>query len=187
MADKKDYAAIVELEKQIADNASNFQKWKNANALQRGSVEYNDGVTRFTDWDRDLRARLAAHQGINVESGPKSIDAVLDELLDKVDLTGFAQAIQIANTADPTFYPSLNQGFLNFKMKPTKPVFQMTRPQYYPAFASSPYAYAAPQVAPPTVPVFRTIPSNIITLQRPVSPVRDYQKKTGAPFRDFSV
>ncbi|UMM36141.1 hypothetical protein L5515_008437 [Caenorhabditis briggsae] len=72
-------------------------------------------------------------------------------------------------------------------MKPTKPVFQMTRPQYYPAFASSPYAYAAPQVAPPTVPVFRTIPSNIITLQRPVSPVRDYQKKTGAPFRDFSV
>ncbi|CAP21547.1 Protein CBG00002 [Caenorhabditis briggsae] len=73
------------------------------------------------DWDRDLRARLAAHQGINVESGPKSIDAVLDELLDKVDLTGFAQAIQIANTADPTFYPSLNQGFLNFKNCPVHP------------------------------------------------------------------
>lgn len=85
--------------------------------MQRGSADYNAGVTRFTDWDRDLRTRLASHQGINVESGPKSIDAVLGELLDKVDGAGFAQAIQIANSADPTFWPTLQQEFHNFKGK----------------------------------------------------------------------
>uniref|UniRef100_A0A1I7TFJ7 Phage protein n=1 Tax=Caenorhabditis tropicalis TaxID=1561998 RepID=A0A1I7TFJ7_9PELO len=185
MADKKDYAAIAELEKQIAENATNFQKWKNANAMQRGSKEYNEGVTRFTDWDRDLRARLAAHQGINVESGPKSIDAVLDELLDKVDLTGFAQAIHIANSMDPTFYQSLVQGFQNYKMNPPKPVFQMPRSQYYPGFASSPYGYAAPQIAV-SLSSYKPAPVQLIKTQR-VSPTRDYQKKTGAPFRDFSV
>ncbi|EFP11217.1 hypothetical protein GCK72_017982 [Caenorhabditis remanei] len=186
MADKKDYVAIAELEKQIADNATNFQKWKNANALQRGSIEYNEGVTRFTDWDRDLRARLAAHQGINVESGPKSIDAVLDELLDKVDISGFAQAIHIANSADPTFYQSLLQGFQNHKLNPPKPVFQMARTQFYPGFASSPYSYAAPQ-STVSVPAYRPSVSSVVNVQRPVSPIRDYQKKSGAPFRDFSV
>ncbi|CAL2045491.1 CBN-SNA-1 protein [Caenorhabditis brenneri] len=186
MADKKDYAAIAELEKQIAENATNFEKWKNANVLQRGSIEYNEGVTRFTDWDRDLRARLATHHGMNVESGPKSIDAVLDELLDKVDLRGFAQAIHIANSADPTFYQCLVQGFNNFKMAPAKPVFQMPRNQYYPGFTSTPYGYAAPQITA-NIPAYRPAPPPMIKIQRPVSPVRDYQKKTGAPFRDFSV
>lgn len=78
----------------------------------------------------------------------------------------------------------------------------MPRSQYYPSFgelhrifssfynyfitASSPYGYAAPQVTS-NVPVYRPVLPTIITLPKAVSPVRDFQKKTGAPFRDFSV
>uniref|UniRef100_A0A8R1DMZ7 Uncharacterized protein n=1 Tax=Caenorhabditis japonica TaxID=281687 RepID=A0A8R1DMZ7_CAEJA len=185
MADKKDYAAIAELEKQIAENAARFEKWKLGNHLQRGTIEYKDGVRQFEDWDRDLRARVASLHGINVESGPKNIDAVLDELLDKVDVTGFVLAIETVNSSDPTFYPSFVQAFQNHQRNPLKPDIFRTmaaaRPQFYPGFAASPYSYAAPQATP----VY--MPPPVVQIPRPVSPIRDFQKKAGAPFRDFSV
>lgn len=83
----------------------------------RGTAEYNELATRFTDYDSDLRSRIAVLQGSNIESGPKSIDAVLDELLDKVDATSFALALQTLNTSDPTFFPSFNAHFQNLKRK----------------------------------------------------------------------
>ncbi|CAI2353614.1 unnamed protein product [Caenorhabditis sp. 36 PRJEB53466] len=188
MADKKDYAAIAELEKLLAENALHFEAWKTSHINHRGTAEYNTGVSRFIDYDRDLRTRIATLQGINVESGPKNIDAVLDELLDKVDLMGFVRAIQIVNSSDPTFYSKLQQASENRTRTQVRPeVFRnMAMPQFYPGFASTPYTFTAPQVTVGPIPAYRP-PPPVIKIQRPVSPVRDYQKKTGAPFRDFSV
>ncbi|CAB3396617.1 unnamed protein product [Caenorhabditis bovis] len=111
MNDKKDYAAIASLEKQLREHSAAFEQWKIDNSRQKGTPSYDEYVSKFAEWERSIRARIAAQQGAFTEgqTGPKSIDSVLDELLEKIGIHEFMFALATVHMTDKTFIKSFVQ------------------------------------------------------------------------------
>ncbi|CAI5452237.1 unnamed protein product [Caenorhabditis angaria] len=183
--------AIASLEKQLAEQSANFEKWKIENSRQRGTPSYNDYIVKFGDWEREIRAKIAEHQGHLPESGPKNVDSILDDLLDNVGIYEFMFALANIHMNDKTFIPSFVQEFQKNKRiaAGTEPSLVVPAAQFYPTHSATPYSYTAPPQQSATTMHSWSRPAQMPIQRSTVSPIRDFQKKNtgGAPFRDFSV